>query len=36
MTGTPEWKSDLQKNYWTDDFMTGAQLRSNLEQSALV
>lgn len=27
-----EWKSDLEKNYWTPDFVTGAQLRKNLER----
>lgn len=32
VTETAEWKADLEKNYWTDDFVTGAQLRKNLEQ----
>jgi putative tricarboxylic transport membrane protein len=27
-----EWKSDLEKNYWSPDFVTGAQLRKNLER----
>lgn len=29
---TPEWKADLEKNYWADDFATGAKLRKDLEQ----
>jgi putative tricarboxylic transport membrane protein len=31
-TETPEWKADLEKNLWTDHFVTGAQLRKDLEQ----
>jgi putative tricarboxylic transport membrane protein len=27
-----EWKGDLERNYWTPHFVTGAQLRKNLEQ----
>jgi len=27
-----EWKADLEKNYWADDFATGAKLRKELEQ----
>ena len=29
---TPEWKADLEKNYWAEDFATGAKLRKDLEQ----
>lgn len=29
---TPEWKSDLEKNYWTEDFISGAALKKTLEQ----
>ncbi len=29
---TPEWKADLEKNFWTDYFMTGAQLKKDLEE----
>ena len=29
---TPEWKSDLEKNYWSDHFVTGAALKKELEQ----
>jgi putative tricarboxylic transport membrane protein len=29
---TPEWKADLEKNFWTDHFVTGAALRRELEQ----
>jgi putative tricarboxylic transport membrane protein len=29
---TPEWKSDLAKNFWTDHFVTGAALKKELEQ----
>ena len=31
-TETPEWKADLEKNLWTDHFVTGAELRKDLEQ----
>jgi putative tricarboxylic transport membrane protein len=27
----PEWKSDLKKNFWTDDFATGEKLKKDLE-----
>jgi putative tricarboxylic transport membrane protein len=30
-TETAEWKTDLKKNYWTDDFVTGAQLKKDLD-----
>jgi putative tricarboxylic transport membrane protein len=29
---TPEWKTDLERFFWTDDFTVGAQLRKDLEQ----
>jgi putative tricarboxylic transport membrane protein len=32
VTESPEWKADLEKNYWTDDFVTGAKLRKDLEE----
>lgn len=28
----PGWKSDLEKNYWTEDFAVGGQFRKNLEK----
>jgi putative tricarboxylic transport membrane protein len=31
-TEYPEWKADLEKNFWSDDFVTGAQLRKDLEK----
>jgi putative tricarboxylic transport membrane protein len=31
-TATKEWKEDLEKNYWSDDFVTSAQFRKDLEQ----
>ena len=31
VTETAEWKADLEKNYWTDDFVTGAQLKKSIE-----
>jgi putative tricarboxylic transport membrane protein len=31
-TQVPEWKSDLERNFWSDDFVTGAQLRKDLEK----
>jgi putative tricarboxylic transport membrane protein len=31
-TATKEWKDDLEKNYWSDDFVTGAQFRKDLEK----
>jgi putative tricarboxylic transport membrane protein len=30
-TASPEWKADLEKNYWSDDFATSAQFRKDLE-----
>jgi tripartite-type tricarboxylate transporter receptor subunit TctC len=32
MTLTPEWKADLERNHWTDHFVTGAPLHKALEQ----
>lgn len=32
MAETPEWKSDLEKNYWTADFMPSAEFRKELEK----
>lgn len=32
---TPEWKSDLEKNYWTDEFVTGAALKKMLDQEVV-
>ena len=29
---TPEWKADLEKNFWTEHFVTGAALKKELEQ----
>ena len=31
-TATKEWKEDLEKNYWSDDFVTSAQFRKDLEK----
>ena len=28
----PEWKSELERNFWTDYFVTGAALRKNLDR----
>jgi putative tricarboxylic transport membrane protein len=27
---TAEWKQDLDKNYWSDDFVTGEQFRKDM------
>ncbi len=32
MTETPEWKADLEKNYWSSDFMPSAEFRKELEK----
>jgi tripartite-type tricarboxylate transporter receptor subunit TctC len=29
---TAEWKHDLEKNYWSDDFVTGEQFRKDMVQ----
>lgn len=30
-TALPDWKGDLEKNYWTDDFATSEQFRKDLD-----
>ena len=30
VTSTPEWKADLDKNYWSDDFVTSAQFSKDI------
>ncbi len=32
LSETAEWKADLEKNFWSDDFATGAKLRKELAQ----
>jgi len=32
MSQTPEWKADLEKNHWTENFLTGAALKKEIEQ----
>jgi len=32
VTETAEWKADLEKNFWFDDFVTGAQFRKDLDK----
>ena len=29
---TPEWKQDLEKNYWSDDFVAGENFRKEMAQ----
>ena len=31
VTDTPAWKADLEKNFWSDDFVTSAQFGQDLE-----
>jgi putative tricarboxylic transport membrane protein len=31
-TEAPEWKADIEKNFWADDFVAGAQFRKELEK----
>ena len=31
-TEAPEWKADLEKNFWADDFIAGARFRKELDQ----
>jgi putative tricarboxylic transport membrane protein len=31
-TQAPEWKTDLEKNYWSNDFTTGDQFRKDLDK----
>ncbi len=32
VTEAAEWKTDLEKNFWLDDFVTGAQFRTDLDK----
>jgi putative tricarboxylic transport membrane protein len=32
ITKTAEWKADVEKNYWTDEFLTGAKLKKMLDE----
>jgi putative tricarboxylic transport membrane protein len=32
VTETSEWKTDLEKNFWADDFVPGAQFRKELDK----
>lgn len=34
VTETTEWKTDLEKNFWSDDFVTGAQFRRDLDKDS--
>jgi putative tricarboxylic transport membrane protein len=31
-TETPEWKTDIERNFWADDFVAGEQFRKDLDQ----
>ena len=31
-TQSPEWKADIEKNFWSDDFVTGEQFRKDLDK----
>ena len=31
-TQAPEWKADIEKNFWADDFVTGERFRKDLDQ----
>ena len=31
-TQVPEWKADLERNYWSDDFKTSAEFKKDLDQ----
>ena len=31
-TRVPEWREDIEKNFWSDDFVTSAQFRKDLEK----
>jgi len=35
LSETPEWKSDLEKNYWTDEFVIGPALKKMLDQDVV-
>jgi len=28
----PEWKADIERNYWGEEFLTGARLKKDLDQ----
>ncbi|UCF74655.1 MAG: tripartite tricarboxylate transporter substrate binding protein [Betaproteobacteria bacterium] len=30
---TPKWQADLKKNYWSDDFLTGAEFAKELDET---
>ena len=32
VTATKEWKEDLERNFWSDDFVTSAQFRKDLDK----
>jgi putative tricarboxylic transport membrane protein len=32
VTESPEWKTELERNFWTDDFATGVTLKKNIDQ----
>lgn len=32
VTQAPEWKTDLEKNFWADDFVPGAQFKKDLDE----
>ncbi len=36
VTESPEWKADLEKNFWSDDFTTGDQLKKDLAQDYIL
>jgi putative tricarboxylic transport membrane protein len=31
-TEAPDWKADIDKNYWSNDFVTGPQFRKDLDK----
>jgi putative tricarboxylic transport membrane protein len=31
-TETPEWKADIEQNFWSDHFVPGEEFRKNLAQ----
>jgi putative tricarboxylic transport membrane protein len=36
VTESPEWKADLEKNFWSPHFVTGAQLRKDIDHEYAV
>jgi putative tricarboxylic transport membrane protein len=32
-TEAPEWQADLEKNYWSNDFLTGKEFRKDLDET---